>query len=165
MGRGCFWAFALKQVENQFHLALPALKLSIEKMLENSWLGRNTNTKPISSKIVLSQLGPFWIKIKLDTSSHWAADHRVWTARILDNSACGVTFALIFNGNPKPLSFHVTWCISPVPAFSCLHQHPSFSLKLPNSCRNWTSLKLPNLCLSLRKKQLKPWKMQSAMEK
>lgn len=45
---------------------------------------------------------------------HWtpaviAADDRVWrTARVLENSAGGVTFALIFNGNPKPLSFHVT---------------------------------------------------------
>lgn len=64
-GKGMLVGFCSAAVDNWSHLALPALKISVHKALENSWLGRNIDTKPISSKIVLSQLDPFCIKINL----------------------------------------------------------------------------------------------------
>lgn len=79
MGRGCLWIIALQQVDYWSRLALPALKLSVHKALENSWLGRNINTKPISSKVVLSQLDPFCIKINLihRINLSWLKNHEL----------------------------------------------------------------------------------------
>lgn len=62
-GRRCWWAFALQQVDNWFHWALPAMKLSVQKTLQNPWLGKPTTQNQLAAKLYFPNWIPFGSKL------------------------------------------------------------------------------------------------------